>query len=416
MLRGIWAWVAQSVHSYALIGTDGLPRKERSKRYAFSVMCLIATSTAISYTIFYAIYDFSGLWIAWVSSGLFTLVFFLPRLAKFGLSLALFVGMSSAAIVFTFLTYHLGAATGLYLFMSVGVLIAVLARGNENVSYTVALSVMAVGAMIASHLLFQEPSSAAAVDPFFQRLVFISVIISIPCMIGLGVFALSVRVARAEAALAAEHARSEALLDNLLPTEIAARLKSAPGEIIADDLPEVSILFADIVDFTPRASSMPADDVVRFLNEVFTEFDSLTDRLGLEKIKTIGDAYMVAAGMPEPRADHAEIVADMALAMLDVTARLTQESGQSVEVRIGIHTGAAIAGVIGTQKVFYDVWGDTVNTASRMESQGGIGRIQLTEEMKARLGDGYMFEPRGLIDIKGKGEIRTYWLTGKAAG
>lgn len=209
-----------------------------------------------------------------------------------------------------------------------------------------------------------------------------------------------------------EYQRSERLLENILPAPIAERLKREPDKIIADDLLQVTILFADIVDFTPRATRMRAPELVSFLNRVFTHFDDLADRHQLEKIKTIGDAYMIAGGMPEPRPDHASAVADMALEMLAVTKQISDEMGETLAVRIGIHTGPAVAGVIGTRKFFYDVWGDTVNTASRLESYGSPGRIQVSKETYEILSGHYTFEERGIIDIKGKGEVQAYYLTG----
>ncbi|WP_299723814.1 adenylate/guanylate cyclase domain-containing protein [uncultured Tateyamaria sp.] len=211
-----------------------------------------------------------------------------------------------------------------------------------------------------------------------------------------------------------EFERSERLLDNILPAPIAERLKQEPDKIIADDLLQVTILFADIVDFTPKATRMSATELVSFLNHVFSKFDELAERHGLEKIKTIGDAYMVAGGMPEPRPDHAVAVADMALEMLVIARTLEREIGDTVALRIGIHTGPAVAGVIGTRKFFYDVWGDTVNTASRLESHGAPGRIQVTQETYEALSDQFDFEQRGFIDIKGKGKTMAYYLTGRS--
>lgn len=409
-MHGIRKWVDW----YATIGLDGLTESAKSKRYAFSIVCLLAGVAAISYTGFYMLYDFDGLRPAWIGALVCVPVLGLPWVARINLLLALTIGALIVIWVFSHLTFHLGTATGLYLYMLVGILSVVLVLGIEHVWFTLSASIALIAAMIANYTFFQIPSGQARVDEAFQTTIFISTIIFLGAMLCAIVFTLAKRVARAEDALAAEHARSEALLDNLLPTEIAARLKSAPGEVIADDLPEVTILFADIVDFTPRATSMTPEAVVAFLNNVFTEFDRLTEHFGLEKIKTIGDAYMVAAGMPLARADHTQVIADMALAMLDATRKLSETAHQPIEVRIGLHSGSAIAGVIGTQKVFYDVWGDTVNTASRMESQGEIGRIQLTEETKERLGNAYLFEERGLVNIKGKGPVKTYWLTGKS--
>ena len=217
---------------------------------------------------------------------------------------------------------------------------------------------------------------------------------------------------RAEQALEAEHARSEALLYNLLPEEIAARLKVQPDQIIADSLPKVAILFADIVDFTPRAARLPPEEVVGFLNTIFSAFDELAEKHGLEKIKTVGDAYMVAAGMPSPVGDPVHRVAAMALDMRQAVDRLSAEFAEGLEVRIGLHAGPAVAGVIGNRKLFYDVWGETVNTASRMESHGEPGQILVTMSAKEELDDAYEFEPRGIVEVKGLGKVETWFLAG----
>jgi adenylate cyclase len=169
-------------------------------------------------------------------------------------------------------------------------------------------------------------------------------------------------------------------------------------------------LFADIVDFTRRSQRSSPQQVVQVLDDLFSAFDQLTKRQGLEKIKTIGDAYMVAGGLPVPRPDHAQAVAEMALAIREETARRSDPSGQPLQVRIGIDTGPVVAGVIGSDKFSYDLWGDTVNTASRMESHGIPGRIQVTDRTYQRLKDGYRFELRGPIQVKGKGELVTYFL------
>ena len=209
--------------------------------------------------------------------------------------------------------------------------------------------------------------------------------------------------------IAAERERSERLLLNVLPAPIAERLKS--GEFpIADGVPEVGVLFADIGGFTPLSETMTPDDLVRLLNEVFTAFDSLAAAHGLEKIKTIGDAYMVASGIPGGRPTHAEDLAEMALGMLRATGR-----GGGLSLRIGIDIGPVVAGVIGVQKFSYDLWGDTVNTAARMESHGIPGTIQVTERAHRRLAAAFDFEDRGIIDVKGKGPMRTYLLIGSEA-
>lgn len=211
---------------------------------------------------------------------------------------------------------------------------------------------------------------------------------------------------------------NERLLLNILPPSIAQRLRE--GEVvIADRFEEMTVLFADVVDFTPLASRLPAADVVRLLNRIFSAFDTLADRFGLEKIKTVGDAYMVVGGLDAPTGDpargvdHAERVADMGLAMVAAAADLRAELGLDLQVRVGLHVGPAVAGVIGIKKFIYDVWGDTVNMASRMESHGIPGRIQVTAASAQRLSRTHTFEPRGVIEVKGKGPTDAMLLVGR---
>jgi len=218
----------------------------------------------------------------------------------------------------------------------------------------------------------------------------------------------------------AEQKVSERLLLNVLPHSIAERLKGRPEvtadgftEVIADSFAEVTVLFADIAEFTEFSEGVSAEVLVDVLNDVFTRFDSIADTRGIEKIKTIGDAYMAAAGLPVPVADHAIRVAHMALDMMEAMDHFNEHGRYKLKVRIGIDTGAVVAGVIGKHRFFYDLWGDAVNTASRMESHGVAGRIQVTDATRQRLGEPFRFEERGLIDVKGKGEMHTWFLNGR---
>ena len=212
---------------------------------------------------------------------------------------------------------------------------------------------------------------------------------------------------------AREHAlaRSDGLLLNVLPRSIAVRLKRQPG-VIAERYDDVTVLFADVAEFTPYAEARSPEQVVGVLDEIFSAFDDLTERRGLEKIKTIGDAYMVAGGLPDPRSDHAEAIAALAVEMQDAFDRICRRLELDLAIRIGIDTGPVVAGVIGRRKFIYDLWGDTVNTASRMESHGLAGRIQVSEATYERLRGRYRFERRGGVAIKGKGVIDTYLLVG----
>jgi len=206
-----------------------------------------------------------------------------------------------------------------------------------------------------------------------------------------------------------EKARSETLLLNILPLSIVNRMRN--GEmVIADSVAEATILFCDLVGFTTLSAELTAGRTIDFLSNIFSAFDSLAAEHGVEKIKTIGDAYMVAAGIPEAQSDHADRIAALAPRMLDAVSAIAEAAELKVQARIGIHTGPITAGVIGTHKFVYDVWGDTVNTASRMESHSLPGRIQITAATQAALGDRFKLERRGMIEIKGKGMMETYFL------
>ncbi|MCC6192295.1 MAG: adenylate/guanylate cyclase domain-containing protein [Anaerolineales bacterium] len=211
------------------------------------------------------------------------------------------------------------------------------------------------------------------------------------------------------ALLRLEQAKSENLLLNILPAEVAALLK-AGERTIADYFPGASILFADMVGFTPLTAAMAPAELISLLNEVFTHFDDLVDKYGLEKIRTIGDSYMVASGVPRPRADHAQALARLALDMRDYVLTDPRCVERRLSFRLGLNSGPVVAGVIGRKKFIYDLWGDAVNTASRMESHGTPDRIQITRETHGLIQDEFVCEPRGTIMVKGKGEMEAWYL------
>jgi adenylate cyclase len=219
---------------------------------------------------------------------------------------------------------------------------------------------------------------------------------------------------RTHAALEQEQQKSERLLLNILPAGVATRLK-AGEEIIADRVEGVTILFADLVGSTELSERLTANQLVNVLNDIFTPFDDLADRFGLEKIKTLGDAYMVVGGLPLARPDHVEAIADMAIAMREELAGHSVPGFGQLRMRFGIHTGPVVVGVIGRRKFSYDLWGDTVNTAARMESHGIPDAIQVTEDVYERLRGRYSLTPRGPIQIRGKGEMTTYLLEARTA-
>jgi class 3 adenylate cyclase len=215
-----------------------------------------------------------------------------------------------------------------------------------------------------------------------------------------------------EAELQQQQLMSDQLLLNMLPPPIADRLKQGQS-IIADSFDEATVMFADIVGFTELSARIDPAELVQWLNQIFSVFDQLADRYGLEKIKTIGDAYLVVGGLPNPKPDHVAAIANMGLDMLQASQQFCTPDQQPLHLRIGIHTGPVVAGVIGTRKLNYDIWGDTVNIASRMESQGETGRIQVSEAVYECLKSSYQLQARGNVPIKGKGVMPTYWLDGR---
>ncbi|HYM32041.1 MAG TPA: adenylate/guanylate cyclase domain-containing protein [Candidatus Cybelea sp.] len=228
-------------------------------------------------------------------------------------------------------------------------------------------------------------------------------------IVGVIVFYTHALTLRAEDAINRERERSDRLLANILPASIAERLKHE-ARSIADRCDDVTVLFADLADFTTYAADQPPEAVVDLLNRVFYAFDDMVDRRGLEKIKTVGDAYMAAGGVPVPRPDHATAMADLAVEMMQFVESLRGQQSPDIRLRIGMHSGRVIAGVIGKRKFSYDLWGDTVNVASRLQSASEPGRIHLSEETRQRLGPRYVVEARGLIALKGRGSMNTYFL------
>jgi class 3 adenylate cyclase len=218
---------------------------------------------------------------------------------------------------------------------------------------------------------------------------------------------------KSHADLARERERSERLLLSILPQAIAERLKDSPGTI-AEGFPEATVMFADLAGFTTFSRAADPRGIVEMLDAIFSEFDRLAAAAGIEKIKTIGDAYMAVSGLPKPRTDHAVAAAGLALGMRDAFATLARDRGLPLDLRIGIHSGPVVAGVIGRHKFSYDLWGDTVNIASRMESHGAPGMIHVSAATRALLGERFRFEPRGEVAVKGSGPMETFFLLGPA--
>ena len=338
---------------------------------------------------------------------------FVPWLQRFGELVAplTFLGAAYVSIFATCL--DVGTASGSQFFFLVGACIVVLLLGIEHIVLASALAAAAAGLIITVEFLV--PRNTGLQPAWATSTGFVITAISSVVMVVVTVWFALRDTARAEAVMEAQYERSETLLENMLPASIAERLKEPGRGVIADKYDDASVLFADIVGFTERASGTPPADLVRFLDRLYGAFDALVDKHGLEKIKVSGDSYMVVSGVPRPRPDHARALAEFALDIANVAAGLKDPHGEPIPLRVGMACGPVVAGVVGSRRFFYDVWGDAVNVASRMESTDSVGRIQVPEAMYARLKDECVLQERGSIDIKGKGPMRTWYLIGRKA-
>lgn len=337
-----------------------------------------------------------------------------PRLHRFGDLIAPLTFMGAAYLTVLASCWDVGTASGGQYFFLIGVCLVLLVLGIERT--VLAAFLAAIGAGLVIGVEFLLPRDTGLQPAWAQSMSFVVTIISACVMVFVAVWFALRDTQRAEAVMEAEYERSETLLANMLPSSIAERLKSADRSVIADKYDEASVLFADIVGFTERASATSPADLVRFLDRLYGAFDELVDKHGLEKIKVSGDSYMVVSGVPRARPDHAFALADFALDMASVAAALKDPHGDPVPLRVGMACGPVVAGVVGSRRFFYDVWGDAVNVASRMESTDSVGRIQVPEAMYERLKNDFVLQERGRIDVKGKGVMRTWYLIGRKAG
>jgi adenylate cyclase len=390
-------------------GTEGYPAK-----VAQGLRVLNATAWCGALLVLgFAIYDAwrPKLWtLAGINLLTFLFLLAIPLWHRFGaLAAPLAYVIFMFAVIFVVCSM-LGTDSGMqiqYLAIAAGFVLVV---GADRVGLIAAINVIAILLFIALEILVPHDTGLLTRREMLEN--FVGCIVGTSAILFAIVFYAIRQIARAEATAEREHQRSEALLANILPVSVVGRLKQPTKAEIADKYDDASVLFADMAGFTARASDSSPEELVRFLNEVYTLLDGLVERHGLEKIKTSGDAYMVVSGVPEPLADHAGALADLALDMRDALLKL---GGREVAVpmRIGIASGPVVAGVVGTRKFFYDVWGDTVNMASRMESTGMSGMIQVAPQTHDLIAGRYTLKERGLVDVRGKGAVRTWFLVGR---
>jgi len=308
-------------------------------------------------------------------------------------------------------TIYTGAATGFWIYLLLStVFVLLLPFFSRRLRLSLSAGLIFVLLVIASFAIVGEPIKHIANE--WVLFLFINNMLIFGAALVAVVSSYELAVVRAESALQDEFDRAESLLLNILPVEIARRLK-AQEEPLADTHESVSVLFADLAGFTDISRKMSANELVTLLNDLFSRFDKLAAEHGAEKIKTIGDAYMVATGLSGSVADHAEKIADLALGMQKAFGEFRRDNNVDLKLRIGVHSGAVIAGVIGKQKFSYDLWGNTVNVASRMESEGVADQIQISTETRELLSDRYQTTSRGEIQIKGHRPRATYLLEGK---
>jgi adenylate cyclase len=390
----------------AEIGTGGYPPDTKRRLMILNMIAYLVAITTAIYALQHTFLDYDKykpvIWINVALVGLGIAVPLSHRVSDIAGAL-LIVGAEYAAL-FCFSMY-LGRSSGVHLQYFVVAAAAFVVLGLNRLWLIVPIIV--AGLLLHLAAWFWFPHSDALIDADREVLdsLYVQAAITTAGLISASVY---------YAFRLAENAKAEtdALLRNILPDRIVERLKARPGEAIADSFPEASILFADISGFVAMARRLGAEKTVSLLNGIVTEFDGLAKKHGVEKIKTIGDAYMAASGIPEPTSDHLARLARMAIDMQTVLARLRKETSHDVNMRIGIASGPVMAGVIGRQKFTYDVWGDAVNLAARLEGLSSPGRILLCPRCRDRLEAEFLFESRGVVEIKGVGPQETWFLVG----
>lgn len=404
-------WLKGRIWSWITYGTEPYEVHQQRRLVVINVLITIVPIITIPYIALMLFADPAGLWlpalIITIMSFLFLATPFFHKISSsaggiYNLSLWVAYGIT--------ISYLLGKESGVHFYFLVGAVSAMSILGVKINK----LSLISISYGLISFVLVERgemPSATYFILPIWLQTTFfyVSIIqsfISIFCVV---YYAFS-QAHRAEELLQKEYEYSERLLSAMMPQTIASQLKREPNKTIADSHDQVTILFCDIVGFTPIAARQSPEQIVELLSRLFTQFDEFARIHGIEKIKTVGDAYMVAGGLPDYQEDHASRVANMAFDMLAFAEQMTRDYGEQISLRIGIHSGPVIAGVIGTQKPFYDVWGDTVNMAARMESFGESGKIQISEATKALLEADFVIKKRGTVDIKGKGKVVTWNL------
>lgn len=400
---------AKWLKSLAEAGTEGYDKHTKRRLMITNVACYLIVLSTVNYALIYAFWDFHLYKLVIAANVFLALAALLVPLCHrcnelFG---ALVIVVAEFAMLF-YLVYLLGRDSGIQINYLVAAAVVFLIFDLKRFWLIVTIVVSGLVLSLAAWFLFPPQKAAIAADPLLLANVYTMSLVTT-----VGIVAASVYYALNLAERA--QAETDALLRNILPESVADRLIAVPGTVIADSVEDASVLFADLVGFTPLSRSLGATKTVAMLNEIYTAFDDLTDRHGVEKIKTIGDAYMVVGGIPEPAHDHVERIARMALDMRRIVQEMSARIGGDFDLRIGIDCGPVMAGVIGKRKFAYDTWGDTVNMAARLESHGLPGRVHVSQGVAEVLGPAFALSRRGRVQIKGVGERVTWYLDGTPA-
>jgi adenylate cyclase len=405
------AWISRAI-SYGIVTDD--PEVARRQRLT-NVATYSAMANAGSHLVSNALHDFEGMMVIHVYNALMVVIeAMIPRLHRRGPNLGAVVLLILITLGNFFVAVTLGRDSSLQVYftlMPAGIMLLV---GVENWRTWLPFVVVAALALLASMYLFPPRGFVVPGDTVIRQSLANHAMINAMLVNGVLIFYALTLLRRAQGDLQVALGRSDALLSILMPGPIAERLKTRPDAAIADRLDDVSILFADLVGFTAAAHDLPPEEVVSWLDGLVRDWDELCDQHGVEKIKTIGDSYMAAAGIGEANGDAAVRMGRFALGMLASLERHPPLGGRRMALRAGIHRGQATAGVIGRSRMGYDLWGDAVNTASRMESTGEPGRIHVSDAFKASVDGAFRFEPRGTVEAKGIGAMTTWYLVGPA--
>jgi adenylate cyclase len=398
----LFAWLGR-LAPYAEIGTQGYPRPVRRRLAIVNLMAFLIAIFSAIYAVVFALHGMEYWPLIAANLLLVVAALFVPLAHRINdIAGAILICIAEFIALFFFVR-ELGHGSGIQINYIIAAAVAFAVCGLERMRLIAAVILAGLALHLAAWFLFPPDAAKIAAPPELLANLYIS-----SAATTFGIIALIVGYAFT----VADRARAEAdsLLANILPEAIAERLKERPGERVADTVPEASVLFSDLVGFTSLAQQLGAARTVALLDAVVTDFDKLAAAHGVEKIKTIGDGYMAVAGVSRPQADHLLRLARMALLLPELVERLSAAHGVELRIRVGIASGPLMAGVIGSDKFSYDVWGETVNLASRLESHGLPGEIQVSGAVKGALCDSFVFEPRGEIEVKGVGKVATWLL------